>query len=221
MKVSKFGTWGAICALFLTGLFIAGCESGNSGGQFSEVPGVTDPSPANSGLRPAHAPGMTNSDSAEVIFVGDVLVVIFSDTPNYIGPFEVPVHDDGTITLQLNKTFHAAGKSRAQLEREVRDAYVPSEWLHLTVTIKPQERFYFVGGEVKAPAKQLYTSRMTVIKAIQSCGDFTDFANKKKVRLTHTNGRSEIVNCKEALKHPEQDLEVFPGDKINVPRKLF
>jgi len=67
----------------------------------------------------------------------------------------VPVHDDGTITLQQNKTFQAAGKSRGLLEREVRDAYVPSEWLHLTVTIKPQERFYFVGGEVKAPAKQL------------------------------------------------------------------
>jgi len=52
---------------------------------------------------------------------------------------------------------------------------------------------------------------MTVIKAIQSCGDFTDFANKKKVRLTHTNGRSEFINCKESPETSRARRGSLPG----------
>jgi len=34
-------------------------------------------------------------------------------------------------------------------------------------------------------------------------------------------GRTEIINCIGAIKDPELDLEVYPGDKIHVPRKMF
>src|ERR1700681_400734 len=101
MKVSKLGAWGAVCAFLLTGLFIAGCQSGNSAAQFAEVPGVTPPAVTNSVANPVAAPGATNGRSAEVLHAGDVLVVIFSDIPNPTPPFEVPVRDDGTITLPL------------------------------------------------------------------------------------------------------------------------
>lgn len=221
MKVSKLGTWGAVCALLFTGLFIAGCQSDKLPSQFAEVPGATVPSATGSVINPVAVRGVTNGGSAEIIHVGDVLVVVFSDIPVALLPFEVTVRDDGTITLLKNKPFQAAGKSRGQLEREVRDAYVPSEFINLTVNIKPQERVFFVGGEVKVPARQPYYGRMTVLGAIQSCGDFTDFAKKKKVMLTHPDGRSQIIDCIKALKHPELDLEVYPGDKINVPRKIF
>ena len=118
MSVSKLGSWGAVCALLLTGLFVSGCQSGNSAGQFAEVPGVTTPSTANSVRNPVAAPGGTNGGSAELIHVGDALVIVFSDLPQPMPPFEVPVRDDGTITLLLNKTFQAAGKTLVGADNE-------------------------------------------------------------------------------------------------------
>ena len=93
----------------------------------------------------------------------------------------------------------------------------------MTVTVKPEEstRWYYVDGEVKSPNRQIYTSRITVLKAIASAGGFTDFANKKKVKLTRVDGRTQIVNCVKALDNPSLDLEVYPGDKIHVPRRLW
>ena len=32
---------------------------------------------------------------------------------------------------------------------------------------------------------------------------------------------TQIINCKKAMTHPELDLEVYPGDKIIVPRRLW
>ena len=220
MKVSKLGCWGSVLVLFLTGLFLEGCHSENPSQSFAEVPGVTPAAAATASATNANAATPDNGGT-ERIQIGDSLSIIFSDLPQPQLPFEEQVKGDGTITLLLNKTFDAAGKTRGDLAKEIRAAYVPKYYVNLTVTIKPQDRFYFVGGEVKSPARQPYVGKMTVLKAIQSCGDFTDFANKKKVRLTHTDGRSQIVNCIKAQEHPELDLEVYPGDKINVPRKLF
>jgi polysaccharide export outer membrane protein len=95
--------------------------------------------------------------------------------------------------------------------------------VNLTVTVKQQEstRFYSVGGEVRSPGRQVYISRLTVIKAIQSAGDFTDFAKKNKVQLTRVDGRSFIVDVTRALKNPKLDLEVYPGDTIHVERKIW
>ena len=71
------------------------------------------------------------------------------------------------------------------------------------------------------PGRQPYLGPTTVLRAIASCGDFTDFAKKQKVRLTHANGKSVIVNCIKAQDHPELDPPVYPGDRIHVPRRPF
>ena len=128
---------------------------------------------------------------------------------------EQTVKGDGTITLWYSKTFHVAGKTRGQVEKEIHDAYVPDYWVNATVTVshQVQSRFYYVGGEVKAPGRQVYIGRISVTRAIQSAGDFTDWANKKKVQLIRSNGEKKVINCVKALEKPELDLEVFPGDK--------
>ena len=63
---------------------------------------------------------------------------------------------------------------------------------------------------------------MTVLKAIQSASDFTDFAKKKKVQLTRSNGRKkETINCEKARQDPKLDLPIYPGDNIYVPRRFW
>ncbi|PYJ04840.1 MAG: hypothetical protein DME25_09405 [Verrucomicrobia bacterium] len=174
---------------------------------------------------PVVLPGVTTNSagSSEIFHEGDALIVIFSDLPGNqpSTPFEEHIKDDGTITLLLDQIFKAAGKRRGDLEREIHDRYVPDYYRNLTVTIKPQDRFYFVDGEVRASGRQLYVGRMTVLKAIGSCGDFTDFANKKKVKVIRNDGRIDIVNCVKAREDPRLDLEIFPNDHIIVPRKII
>ena len=162
--------------------------------------------------------------TSDILNVGDLVTVRFSDLPRETKPFEdfeERVKDDGTITLLHNQTFQVAGKSRRAVEQEIHDRYVPSYYVHLTATVKPQERFYYVGGEVKMPSRQPHPGEMTVLKAVASAQGFTDFANKHKVQLTRANGRSFIVDCDDALKNPQLDLPVYPGDKIDVPRSIW
>lgn len=159
--------------------------------------------------------------SSESLNIGDLVTVVFSDTPTATLPFEERVKEDGTITLLLNQTFKVAGKSRSEVEKEIRARYVPAYYVNLTVTVKPQERYYYVNGEVKLPSRQPYPGELTVLKAIASAQGFTDFANTKKVRLTRANGHTVIVNCDKALQDAHLDLPVYPGDKIDVPRSIW
>jgi polysaccharide export outer membrane protein len=175
--------------------------------------------------KPTAVPLMTRSagPEPEVLRVGDSLTVSFTDTPQTIPSFEEKIKEDGTITLTLNQTFKAEGRTRGELERDIRARYVPDYFKYMTVTVKQQEstRWYYLNGEVRSPARQIYNSRITVLKAIASAGGFTDFANKKKVRLTRVDGRTQTVNCVKALDNPALDPEVYPGDTIHVPRRLW
>ncbi len=233
------GRWSFPAGLLLAGLALAGCQTSN---QFSELPGYYAPEPAAAAVgtapapyepaaaaaqpvantRPEAAPS-ASAGSLDRIHVGDTLTISFSDVPEIMAPREERVKEDGSITLVLNQTFSAAGKTIGDLEREIRSRYVPRYYVNMTVSVKPapQSQFYFVGGEVKIPNRQVYIGRTTVTRAIQSAGDFTDFANKRKVILIRANGKKETINCLKVLRDPSLDPEVFPGDRITVMRRLF
>src|ERR1035437_6046829 len=232
----QFGHWGAVCGLVLAGFCLSGCRSQSPEQQFAEVPPVFGGSSgASQGAAPAAKPtpasptvpvtatatpavattsvapmASANSGSPEtdhLLRVGDTLVVTLTDTPIIIPSFQGPIADDGTITLTLNQTFKAAGKSSGDLAKDIRDRYVPSYYKYMTVSVNQQDstRWYYVDGEVKVPNRQIYNSRITVLKAIASAGGFTDFAKKTKVIVTRVDGRTQIINCPKALINPALD----------------
>jgi polysaccharide export outer membrane protein len=174
-------------------------------------------------VKQQHAPpGTPDTKSTDVIRVGEMLHIVFSDTPTAIPTVDDKVRDDGNITLMYNERFHAADKTPQDLAEEIRKRYVPNYFAQLTASVNRDiMRAYYVDGEVRNPSKQLYTGPMTVTQAIASAGGFTDFANRKKVRVIRANGKTEIINCKEALEHPDRDPEIFPGDKVHVPRSIL
>jgi protein involved in polysaccharide export with SLBB domain len=229
IKVGR--NWGRFCVascLLLTGLLFAGCQTNSADSGFSEVPGMEPV--AQGGTAPATTPAVapnpaattTNRESAEFIKVGDILVISFADLPTPFAPFDQKVKDDGTITLIYNQPFQAAGKRTGDLEREIRVFYVPSYFRNLTVTVRlSADRYYYVDGEVKLPSKFPYTGPITVSKAIAAAGGFTDFANKRNVKLTRADGRSQTVNCNKVLENKAPDPPVFPDDKIHVYRRLL
>ena len=194
----------AVGGLLVGGLLLAGC-------------GTTPPDPQLAGA----ADMARNIDSDEIIHKGSSLIITFSDTVQPIPPFEERVNEEGAITLIENENFTAEGKTRSQLEKEIRARYVPKYYRRLTVIIKPQERVFYVDGEVRTPGRPAYAPPMTVLKGIASAGGFTDFANRKRVTLTRGSGKKERVNCIEALKDASKDLTIYPGDSIHVPRKIW
>jgi protein involved in polysaccharide export with SLBB domain len=231
--VGKLCHWGSVCGLWVGVLLLVGCQTGPDE-TFAELPPVPaapagTPSTAYTGAPAASnavapAPGQPatpNNNSPEIIKVGDLLTVSILDIPIPQQATLVKVREDGTITLLLNLPFVAAGKTSGELEREIRAAYVPRYFVNMTVTVMMQNGFYFVDGEVKTPNRFPYQGKTTVTKAIASAGDFTDFANKRKVKLIRTDGRVLVIDCIKALSDPSLDLEVYPNDKIHVPRRII
>ena len=157
---------------------------------------------------------------SDQIRAGDKLTLSFLDIPDAMPEKEFEVRSDGALNLPLNISVHAVGKNFSQLEREIRTNYVPRFYQRMTVIIKPGNRFYSVAGEVKQPGQLLYLGQTTVVRAITSAGDFTDFASRRKVQITRANGQTEVIDCIKARKDPRYDRSICPGDHINVPRSL-
>ena len=156
------------------------------------------------------------------IRIGDELTVsllVSSDPPI---DKQFIVRADGTVNLQHLDPIVAAGKKFGQFEKEVEAAYINKKiYSKLTVLVKPGDRFYTVGGEVNAKNRLVYVGQTTVLRAIVSAGDFTEFANRRKVQIIRASGETEIMDCKKARENPKKyDRPICPGDAIFVPRSL-
>ena len=73
----------------------------------------------------------------------------------------------------------------ANWNKLIQSAYVPAYYTHLSVSVTPVARFFYVEGEINpgAGGKQLYTGQITVTRAIAAAGDFSPFADRRHVRL--------------------------------------
>lgn len=151
--------------------------------------------------------------------VGDLVIVTFSGVEPSIPQHEERIKEDGTITLSLIGSIKADGKTPGQLQKDIRDKYVPGLYTEsLNITVKAQDRFFYVGGEVKSNGRYPWVEGMTVVKAIQNAGGLTDYAKASKVRVTREQ-KTFTVNYTKALENPSLDVPVYPDDTINVPRR--
>lgn len=198
-------------ALVVTSVALTGCQTTHTNNEipFSSVPDGED---------------MPSTGYAEeaMRFAKDDLVIVTFVGPENLGPIpphEERIKEDGTITLPLINSIRAEGKTTGELQRDIYNAYVPSFYKRLTVTVKTDRLLYFVQGQVRQSGRQEYLGPTTVLKAIASAGDFTDFADRKKVVVTRKDGTRVVVDCVKAGKKPSLDLPIFPGDKIDVPNR--
>ena len=193
--------------LLVVVLFAVGCET-------------TRPQPVNLGGGTSDVPLPVNS--ADSLEPGNQITITFSGLSTIPVPYICRIREDGTISPPyLKNPVTAAGKTFGELESELEQAYVPDIYKTINVTIKTADRFFYVGGEVRQPSRQIFIGRITVTQAIQSAGDFTDFADQRSVRVIRASGEVDIVDCKAALDDPTKDLTVYPGDNIVVDRRLF
>jgi len=190
-------------------LWLTGCAS-------------SDPNPAMRHRFPDEMGGPSTDQQrmySSMLLPGDQIVITFSDMDRPPQQQLLNVPETGVITLPFDVHVQAIGKSTTQLEKDIRDAYVPSIFVKLTATVKQERRAFFVDGEVKTPGRQEYFGQMTVLRAIGTAGGFSDFANRKKIEVRRASQRF-IVNWYKALDHWEEDIPIFPGDHIIVKRSI-
>ena len=210
----SFGHYIAIAALLLAQLFFAGCDlTAGSGKPIGGTDGIGTTTQINSVLR-----------------VGNKVKIEFSGLPpgDQLLPREEQtkeINADGNITglPLLTNSVPAAGITTRELEQAIHELYVPKYYKHITVSVTSTDRYYSVGGQVNHPGPQLYTGDITVLKAIHSAGDFTDFGKRTNVQLFRAGAKKPIVvDCQKILDgHLELDLPIYPGDTIVVRRKII
>ena len=223
MKSSQFR---AAVALLLAAFVLAGCYNpeaaslGAGTGAQTGAPQATS-NTLNPVLIPTPSPQPSANAISPVLRVGDMVTIEWFDTPTPLPSFKERIRDDGKLVLPLNVTVQAAGRTTGQLQDDIRSAYVPRFYHHLTVSVKTDERVYFVGGEVKVPNRQFYQDGITVLRAVDTAGGFTDFADRKKIELRRNNGEIITIDWKRAMRNPKLDPTVYPNDQIIVHKRWF
>lgn len=179
---------------------------------------LTDEPP---GEKIPHYPGRTKDPAApdtNAFNVDDRVQVYFSGSSEPPQNHQERINSDGSITLSMIGSVQAAGLTPQELEAEIQRRYVPEFFKRLSVSAQREDRFYTVGGEVRAPARLNYLGETSVLRAIAAAGHFTDFADMKDVKLTRKSGKKWRVNAIAAQKDDNLDPRVYPGDLIHVDR---
>lgn len=158
-----------------------------------------------------------------VMRAGDKITIRLTGVPpggEYFNEVEVPASGDVTVPL-LTQSFHAVGRTTAELGSEITDAYKTQKiYTNPVVIVLSEDLYVNVGGDVHSPARIPYTSDSTLMSTINACGGFDEFANRRAVRILR-GGQVIVVDCVKAVSTFGADPPVYPGDQLYVPRTMF
>jgi protein involved in polysaccharide export with SLBB domain len=149
-------------------------------------------------------------------------------------PRSLIITDSGDLDIPYLGLVHAAGKTSFDLARDVKARLEQKLYYQATVIIavelvnktRVRGKVYVTGqvrnrGGYEIPAGET----LTVSKAILNAGGFSDFADKKHVRLIRKTGAENqtltinVLNVWEKS-NLQEDLVVQPDDLIVVPTRL-
>ncbi len=191
---------------------------GNGSGTPIPVPPV-DPMAGQKGVA-TPAPSI---DTSDLLRGGDTLIIRLTGVPTQDqGIFEVKIDESGKISMPHIGSLMAANTTTVELKKLIESTYLKEEIFtnpNVTVDLKEQ-RFVDVTGEVRMPQRVPYTKDLTALGAVAACGGFTDFANRRRVRLTQ-GGVTQEFNAKEIQADQGRDIRLKPNDKIQVDRSIF
>ena len=164
-----------------------------------------------------------NIDTSDLLRGGDTLIIRLTGVPTQDqGIFEVKIDESGKISMPHIGSLVAANNTTVELKKLIESTYLKEEIFtnpNVTVDLKEQ-RFVDVTGEVRMPQRVPYTKDLTALGAVAACGGFTDFANRRRVRLTQ-GGQTQEFNAKEIQADQGRDIRLKPNDKIQVDRSIF
>jgi polysaccharide export outer membrane protein len=143
----------------------------------------------------------------------------------------VPVRPDGRITTPLVEDMMAAGKTPAQLARDmevalseyVREPVVTVLVNNIAMTLNRQIR---VIGQAANPQAIEYRSNMTVLDVMIAVGGLTEFAAGNRATILRTvdgETRQFAVRLNDLINRGDvsANVQVLPGDVLVIPETRF
>jgi polysaccharide export outer membrane protein len=132
------------------------------------------------------------------------------------------IDEKGDLSLPyIDEPVQAKGLTTSELERKIQRIYVDNQiYRTITVNVLTTAKSYYMEGEVVGAQEYPLNRRITLLQAIAAASGYTEYANKKNITITR-NGKLIKVNAKDIEKHPEWDIPIEAGDRINVHRSMF
>jgi polysaccharide biosynthesis/export protein len=171
----------------------------------------------------ARPPGAATTTTADYrLTAGDKLrIEVYKDTQLSQA---LQVRPDGKITLPLVGDIAAAGRTSVELRDAIAGAlqeYIAKPVVTVIVTETTPQVLYVTGEVNKPGALPIVNGQMSILQAIAMAGGFTDFANKKDIRVLRkgANGMQTLrFNYKEAIddESRREPLPLLPGDTVIV-----
>jgi protein involved in polysaccharide export with SLBB domain len=143
--------------------------------------------------------------------------------------------DSGELEVPYIGRFDAHAKTCKQLAAELKVALEKEYYYQATVILavdlmtRSRGKIYLV-GPVRMPGAQEMPSNevLTLSKAIVRAGGFTDFADRRNVKVTRTGSETSgsktfVVDVGKILDKgkTESDLALEPGDFVTIPERLI
>ena len=133
------------------------------------------------------------------------------------------IDGEGNVNLPYISRLKIAGLAPGAAQAVIESIYKARQIYtnpNIVITMQPQSRFVNVGGEVKAPQRVPFTPDLTVLSAINAAGGFSPFADERRVRLLRGQ-QVTVVDVKKIRANPSRDVQLEPGDRVEVPQSLF
>jgi len=173
------------------------------------------PSTPTSGVGEAVDPNKYSIGAEDILFVRVWREPDFTQT--------VAVRPDGKITMPLIGDVQAAGLTPLQLTKDLTEKlgqYVNRPDVTITVEQVRSKKYYIDGG-VNRPGEYPLVTPTRIYEALSKAGGFTEFANRKKVKIIRNEGKQVFKfnwNDVSKGKHLEQNVFIENGDHIYVPQ---
>jgi protein involved in polysaccharide export with SLBB domain len=212
-------------------------------GAVSSTPAVTNAVPPPAPLPPHSlaavltnpaSPTAANSadslDDKHKLGIGDRLSFRIVEDQEEVRPLvvtdsgEIEVPYIGRVRAQDKSCRHLAAEIKAELEKEY--YYQATVILAVDQMTRARGRVYVIGDvRMAGPMEMPGDETLTVSKAIIRAGGFTDFADKKRVRINRgsTNAAPIEVDVDAILNkgQTDKDVPLQPNDFVYVPGRLF
>jgi len=215
-------------------ILLAGCETFDRG-NFSDLSDADTESAVVAQKKGQLIP-VDLLDTEHKLVVGDQ--VSFRIVEDREDPKKLFITDSGELEIPLIGRVPAEGKTCSQLAGEIKALLEGKYYFKATVVVsvdvknKTRGKIYLAGrirapGYLEIPTDEVFT----VSKAILRAGGFSEFADKRHVKVTRMNGsrsaqsEGEIVtvDIAEVLEKGQsgKDFELHPDDRVFVPSRLI
>ncbi len=194
----------------------------------------TQPSSPMSSAVETNAADSTILNSQIALSAGDVLS--FRIVEDHSVAVRLTVTDTGEMEVPYVGRVTAANKTCRKLAEEIKAQLETDYYYRATVVLgidslrRPSTGRAYITGQVRTagPLEFAEGEKLTVAEAVLKAGGFSDFADRRRVKVMRQTGKAggvetlyvDVLAVWEKGKK-EKDMEVKPGDQIFVASKLI